>query len=78
MSTSSTNWGSKKSSPKNRGARSSKSARNEPEVTVATEPDLPEKVWRIGVILIFLIAAALRLYDLNLVPLHHDEGVKRR
>ncbi len=26
-------------------------------------------------IAIFLIAAVLRLYDLNLVPLHHDEGV---
>ena len=24
---------------------------------------------------IFVIAAILRLYDLNLVPLHHDEGV---
>ena len=74
MSTSSTNWGSKKSSPQNRGARS-KSARNAPEVPVGTEPDLSEKVWRIGVIAIFLIAAVLRLYDLNLVPLHHDEGV---
>ena len=74
MSTSSTNWGSKKSSPKNRGARS-KSARNTPEVPVATESDLPENVWRIGVIAIFLIAGVLRLYDLNLVPLHHDEGV---
>ena len=29
----------------------------------------------IGVIGIFVIAAILRLYDLNLVPLHHDEGV---
>ena len=74
MSTSSTDWGSKKAPAKNRGTRS-KSARNTPEVTVATEPDLPEKVWRIGVIAIFLIAAVLRLYDLNLVPLHHDEGV---
>ena len=74
MSTSSTNWGSKKLPAKNRGARN-KTSRNEPEVPVATEPDLPEKVWRIGVIAIFLIAAVLRLYDLNLVPLHHDEGV---
>src|SRR5215208_5573355 len=37
--------------------------------------DFPERYWRIGVIAIFLIAAVLRLYDLNLVPLHHDEGV---
>lgn len=35
----------------------------------------PERYWRIGVIAIFLIAGVLRLYDLNLVPLHHDEGV---
>jgi predicted membrane-bound mannosyltransferase len=32
-------------------------------------------VWRIAVILIFVIAAVLRLYNLDLVPLHHDEGV---
>jgi uncharacterized protein (TIGR03663 family) len=74
VSTSSTKQGSKKATAQNRAAQS-KSARNAPEVPVATEPDLPENVWRIGVILIFLIAAALRLYDLNLVPLHHDEGV---
>lgn len=37
--------------------------------------DIPENVWRIGVIAIFVIAALLRMYDLNLVPLHHDEGV---
>ncbi|HEU4834863.1 MAG TPA: flippase activity-associated protein Agl23 [Pyrinomonadaceae bacterium] len=42
---------------------------------VATAQDIPEKAWRIGVIAIFVIAAVLRLYDLNLVPLHHDEGV---
>ena len=31
--------------------------------------------WRIAVITIFVIAAILRLYNLDLVPLHHDEGV---
>ena len=74
MSTSSTKSGSKKARAKNRGDQS-KYSRNEPEVPVAAEPDIPEKAWRIGVIAIFLIAAVLRLYDLNLVPLHHDEGV---
>jgi len=44
-------------------------------VPLAAVQDVPEKVWRIGVLVIFLIAALLRLYDLNLVPLHHDEGV---
>ena len=37
--------------------------------------DISERTWRIGAVLIFCIAVILRLYDLNLVPLHHDEGV---
>lgn len=37
--------------------------------------DIPQKAWWIAVAVIFLIAAVLRMYDLNLVPLHHDEGV---
>ncbi len=37
--------------------------------------DIPERTWRIAGISIFAVAAFLRLYDLNLVPLHHDEGV---
>jgi len=36
---------------------------------------IPENAWRIGVIVILLIAAGLRLWNLSLVPLHHDEGV---
>jgi uncharacterized protein (TIGR03663 family) len=42
---------------------------------VAVTDNVPERVWQIGVIGIFLIAAIVRLYNLNLVPLHHDEGV---
>jgi len=34
-----------------------------------------ERAWLIGCILILLLAAFLRLYQLDLVPLHHDEGV---
>jgi uncharacterized protein (TIGR03663 family) len=37
--------------------------------------DIPDRIWLYGVIVILVIAAILRLYDLNLVPLHHDEGV---
>ncbi|HJT26561.1 MAG TPA: flippase activity-associated protein Agl23 [Pyrinomonadaceae bacterium] len=74
MSTSSTKRGGKKASPKNRGAQG-KYSRFETETAGAAEPDIPEKAWRIGMIAIFVIAAVLRLYDLNLVPLHHDEGV---
>ena len=44
-------------------------------VAAAGVPDLPDRVWWIAVLVILLIAAALRLYDLDLVPLHHDEGV---
>jgi uncharacterized protein (TIGR03663 family) len=36
---------------------------------------MSERTWFVAVVLIMLIAAILRLYDLNLVPLHHDEGV---
>ena len=41
----------------------------------AVENGIPDRIWLYGVIAIFLIAAILRLYDLSLVPLHHDEGV---
>jgi len=41
----------------------------------ALEENIPERVWKFGVVGILLVAAVLRLYDLNLVPLHHDEGV---
>ena len=44
-------------------------------VATPVSHDVPERVWLIAMIAILLIAAVLRLYDLNLVPLHHDEGV---
>jgi uncharacterized protein (TIGR03663 family) len=37
--------------------------------------DLSERTWLISSLSILAIAAILRLYHLNLVPLHHDEGV---
>lgn len=37
--------------------------------------DIPERTWRIAAICIFIVAAVLRVFGLNLVPLHHDEGV---
>ena len=39
------------------------------------QEDMSERFWFIAVVAILLVAAILRLYDLNLVPLHHDEGV---
>ena len=41
----------------------------------ALQENIPERVWQFAVIGIVVIAAILRLYDLDLVPLHHDEGV---
>ena len=37
--------------------------------------DISERTWFIASAAILVVAAFLRLYDLNLVPLHHDEGV---
>jgi len=57
-------------------AAKSRTERGEREVVApAGVPDIPEQAWRIGALVIFLIAAVLRCYNLNLVPLHHDEGV---
>ena len=57
-------------------ASKSRTGRGEREgVAYEGVPDIPEQAWRIGALVIFLIAAVLRLYNLNLVPLHHDEGV---
>ena len=39
------------------------------------QADVSDRVWIIGCIVIVLAGAILRLYDLTLVPLHHDEGV---
>lgn len=50
-------------------------AEEESRATTPSYVDVPENVWRIGVNVIFIVAVLLRLYDLNLVPLHHDEGV---
>jgi uncharacterized protein (TIGR03663 family) len=44
-------------------------------VEPVVENEIPDTVWRFGVVAIFILAAVLRFYDLNLVPLHHDEGV---
>jgi uncharacterized protein (TIGR03663 family) len=66
---------SRSSSSKKARAKQAVAIPNREQVTTTSEESLPKNTWRIGVIVIFLIAAGLRLYDLNLVPLHHDEGV---
>ena len=69
MSTSSTKSGKKKR------VKTHPAETDEPRRESATERDIPESVWKFGAIGIFIVAAFLRLYDLSLVPLHHDEGV---
>jgi uncharacterized protein (TIGR03663 family) len=73
--TASTKSGASKKARKAVAAEEKQSNRGAPVPNVPDVPDIPRNVWRIGVILIFLVAAVLRIYDLNLVPLHHDEGV---
>ena len=73
MSTSSTKSGGKKARARRRAAEGNRPPLREYEP--APVQDIPENAWRIGVIVILVIAAGLRFYDLDLVPLHHDEGV---
>lgn len=37
--------------------------------------DVPERAWRVGVIVVLAVAVVLRFALLELNPLHHDEGV---
>lgn len=75
MSTNSTKSGSNQKARARNRATESSFVRGERDAAVSEVQNIPEQAWRIGAIVIFLIAAVLRLYDLNLVPLHHDEGV---
>ncbi|MEP6912930.1 MAG: flippase activity-associated protein Agl23, partial [bacterium] len=45
------------------------------KVEACETTDVNQRVWRTSAAAIMIIGAFLRLYDLNLVPLHHDEGV---
>ncbi len=48
--------------------------KNSPAATDAPA-DISQRAWVIGSLVVLVIAAFLRFYDLDLVPLHHDEGV---
>ena len=74
-STASTKSGKKKAKKHNAAAEQKAAAADATAPALAVSSDIPERVWQISVIAIVLIAAVLRFYDLNLVPLHHDEGV---
>jgi uncharacterized protein (TIGR03663 family) len=70
-------------STKSRRRKQKRVAETAAAKTKATEPialnvarsDVSERSWLIANVAILLGGAFLRLYDLKLVPLHHDEGV---
>lgn len=75
MSTASTKFRAGKQASQAKGARAGAKGRyalDEPESVSAFSE---QKLWLIGSIVILIIAASLRLYHLDLVPFHHDEGV---
>lgn len=72
MSTHSTKSARKKARAR---ARAAETEQARPVTEAATVNDIPDRAWTLSVIVIFVVAAVLRLYDLDLVPLHHDEGV---
>jgi len=45
------------------------------KVEACETPEVNQRVWRTSAAAIMIAGTFLRLYDLNLVPLHHDEGV---
>ena len=67
------------SSTKSKGNKDSRKVGSESQAAVVSSTAPAEfisyRVWIICVIAILLIAAFLRMYDLPLVPFHHDEGV---
>jgi uncharacterized protein (TIGR03663 family) len=65
---------STKSNRKTQNARTGARAAS-PPVDATPPADISESAWWIAAVSILLIAAFLRLYDLPLVPFHHDEGV---
>jgi uncharacterized protein (TIGR03663 family) len=69
VSTTSTKSSRKKSSARGAPAKNT----SEEGSPVSLEPS--ELTWRISSLAILLVGAFLRLYNLGLVPLHHDEGV---
>ncbi|HEX9544356.1 MAG TPA: hypothetical protein VF955_04180, partial [Pyrinomonadaceae bacterium] len=73
MGTASTKSRNRKQS--NQEIAAQKSVADSPAAGVNEDSDISEPAWRIACVSIFAVAAFLRLYDLNLVPLHHDEGV---
>jgi uncharacterized protein (TIGR03663 family) len=54
---------------------SNKSRTSSAKAAAAPEPEMSDRTRVIASVAILVVAAFLRLYNLNLVPFHHDEGV---
>jgi uncharacterized protein (TIGR03663 family) len=50
-------------------------AREDARASAATAGEIPERAWLIASLVILMVATALRVYALELKPMHHDEGV---
>jgi uncharacterized protein (TIGR03663 family) len=68
-------------STKSRARKAASDARNRPTASAATPPsqaevaDVSPRIWWIASLCILAVAAFVRLYALDLKPMHHDEGV---
>lgn len=49
--------------------------KSDAKVEACETTDINQRMWRTSAAAIMILGAFLRLYDLSLVPLHHDEGV---
>ncbi|HEV7859078.1 MAG TPA: flippase activity-associated protein Agl23 [Pyrinomonadaceae bacterium] len=75
MSTASTKSRPAKNAKAGRGSARASGRASETLAGPESGQEIPERVWLFGRILVLNVAAFLRLYNLALVPLHHDEGV---
>ena len=75
MSTASTKSNSKQQANRSKAPANGGRRQTDQASAALSEVVMDERTWFIAVTAIMLLAAILRLYDLNLVPLHHDEGV---
>jgi uncharacterized protein (TIGR03663 family) len=76
VSIASTKRARKKGKPaKSQTRASQKSPVREDVARTPLGDEIPEHVWLIASVVILMLATALRVYALDLKPLHHDEGV---
>jgi len=75
VSTTSTKSSRKKRKTAEANRKKNDAAANQPAIRPVDSAGLSNRSWRILAGTSLIVGAFLRLYDLSLVPLHHDEGV---